>query len=113
MLAKIGMAAAAFLIVTGAAYADPIEGNWKTRDGDTASISSCGSSFCIKLTTGKYAGKTIGQMKANGANAYSGSITKPSNGKTYSGSAKLSGSSLKLSGCVLKVLCESQTWKKL
>lgn len=113
MLAKLGMAVAAVMIVTGAASADPIEGNWKTRDGDTAAIGACGSSFCIKLTTGKYAGKSIGQMKASGNNSYSGSITKPSNGKTYSGSAKLSGSSLKLSGCVLAVLCESQTWKKL
>jgi uncharacterized protein (DUF2147 family) len=52
-------------------------------------------------------------MKASGSNGYSGSITKPSNGKTYSGSAKLSGSSLKMTGCVLAVLCESQTWSKL
>jgi uncharacterized protein (DUF2147 family) len=113
MFAKIGMAVAAALIITGAASADPIEGNWKTKDGDTAAISACGGSFCIKLTTGKYAGKSIGTMSTSGTNSYSGSITKPSNGKTYSGSAKLSGSSLKLSGCVLAILCESQTWKKL
>ena len=113
MLAKLGMAVAAVLIVTGVASADPIEGNWKTRDGDTAAIAACGSSFCIKLTTGQYAGKAIGRMKADGGGNYSGSITKPSTGKTYSGSARLSGSSLKLSGCVLAVLCESQTWKKL
>lgn len=113
MLSKTAMAFAAVLLATGTALADPIEGNWKTRDGDTAAISSCGASFCIKLTTGKYAGKTIGRMKASGAGSYSGSITKPSNGKTYSGSARLSGSSLKLSGCVLAVLCESQTWRKL
>jgi uncharacterized protein (DUF2147 family) len=113
MFAKVGMAIAAALIMTGTAYADPIEGNWKTKDGDTAAISSCGGSFCIKLTTGKYAGQSIGTMKASGSNGYSGSITKPSNGKTYSGSAKLSGSSLKMTGCVLAVLCESQTWSKL
>lgn len=113
MFAKVTMAAAATLLLAGAAFADPIEGNWKTKDGDTAAISSCGGSFCIKLTTGKYAGKSIGTMKSTGANAYSGSITKPSNGKTYSGSAKLSGSSLKMTGCVLAVLCESQTWSKL
>lgn len=113
MLAKIGVAVAAVLMITGAAYADPIEGNWKVKGGDTAAISACGSSFCIKLTTGQYAGKSIGRMKANGSGSYSGSITKPSNGKTYSGSAKLSGGSLKMSGCVLAVLCESQTWTKL
>ena len=113
MLAKIGVAVAAVLIMTGAASADPIEGNWKTKNGDIAAISSCGGSFCIKLTSGQYAGESIGTMSASGANSYTGSITKPSNGKTYSGSAKLSGNSLNLSGCVLAILCESQTWKKL
>ncbi|ODT30111.1 MAG: hypothetical protein ABS35_07225 [Kaistia sp. SCN 65-12] len=113
MLAKIGMTVAAVLLMSGAAHADPIEGSWKTKGGDTAAIAACGSSFCIKLTTGQYAGKAIGRMKADGGGNYSGSITKPSTGKTYSGSARLSGSSLKLSGCVLAVLCESQTWKKL
>jgi uncharacterized protein (DUF2147 family) len=65
------------------------------------------------LKTGKYAGKTIGSMKASGGGKYKGTITKPTNGKTYSGSATLSGSSLKMSGCVLGILCESQTWTKL
>lgn len=113
MFARIGTAIAAALIVTGAASADPIEGSWRTKNGDIAAISACGGSFCIKLTSGDYAGKSIGKMTANGADSYTGSITKPSNGKTYSGSAKLSGNSLKLSGCVLAILCESQTWKKL
>ena len=117
MFAKASMALAATFMVsgilTGAALADPIEGNWKTKGGDTAAINACGGSFCIKLTTGKYAGKSIGTMKTSGADTYTGSITKPSNGKTYSGSAKLSGGSLKMTGCVLAVLCESQTWQKL
>jgi uncharacterized protein (DUF2147 family) len=113
MFRKIAMALAATSIMAGAAWADPIEGNWKTKDGDTAAISACGGSFCIKLTTGQYAGKSIGSMKANGGGKYVGSITKPSNGKTYSGSGTLAGSSLKMTGCVLAVLCESQTWRKL
>lgn len=113
MFRKAGMALAAILIMTGSALADPIEGNWKTKDGDTAAIGACGGSFCITLKTGKYAGQAIGSMKASGGGKYSGTITKPSNGKTYSGSAALSGSSLKLSGCVLGILCESQTWHKL
>lgn len=48
------------------AYADIIEGDWKTQSGETAGIAKCGGSFCIKLKTGKYSGKSIGRM--NGAN---------------------------------------------
>lgn len=113
MLGRVNLALAASIIMAGTALADPIEGNWKTKDGDTAAIGACGASFCITLKTGKYAGKAIGSMKASGGNKYKGTITKPSNGKTYSGSATLSGSSLKMSGCVLALLCESQTWTKL
>jgi uncharacterized protein (DUF2147 family) len=104
---------AAILLTTAVAHADPIEGNWKTQSGDTAAISGCGGAFCIKLTTGQFSGKSIGRMKAGGGGKYTGSITKPSTGKTYSGTGKLSGTSLKMTGCVMAVLCESQTWSKL
>jgi uncharacterized protein (DUF2147 family) len=104
---------AATLLMASAALGDPIEGNWKTGDGDTVTINPCGGSFCITLKTGEYAGKAIGSMKATGGGKYTGSLTRPSNGKTYSGSAILSGSSLKVSGCVLGFLCESQIWAKL
>lgn len=113
MFRKVSMALAATVIMAGAAWADPIEGNWKTQAGDTAAIGG-GSSFSITLKTGKYAGKTIGSLKAAGKNKYTGTITDPKDDKTYSGKATLSGSSLKMSGCVLGGLfCKSQTWTKL
>lgn len=40
-------AAAIVLTSTSIAFADPIEGNWKTQSGETAKIGKCGSSFCI------------------------------------------------------------------
>jgi len=52
---RLSLVAAALLMATGAAYADPIEGNWKTASGETAAISG-GGSFSIVLKTGKYAG---------------------------------------------------------
>ena len=114
MFARISMALAATMIFVGAALADPIEGNWKTKDGDTAAIGACGGAFCITLKTGEFAGKSIGKMSASGGGSYEGSITKPSNGKTYSGSATLSGNSLKMRGCVFGgLICESQTWTRL
>ena len=101
-------------LIVGTAWADPIEGNWKTKDGDTAAIGACGGAFCITLKTGEFAGKSIGKMTASGGGSYEGSITKPSNGKTYSGSGTLSGNSLKMRGCVFGgLICESQTWTRL
>jgi len=114
MFGKISLAGAATLMLAGAALADPIEGNWKTQTGETAAIAGCGSAFCITLKTGEFAGKSIGKMSPNGEGSYEGSITKPSNGKTYSGSATLSGNSLRLKGCVFGgLICESQNWSRL
>ena len=38
---------------------------------------------------------------------YRGKITDLSNGKTYTGKARVDGNSMKLSGCVLGVLCRT------
>jgi uncharacterized protein (DUF2147 family) len=111
MFRKITLAAAMALSMGTAFAAEPIEGNWKTQSGETAAIAACGSSFCVTLKTGKYSGKQIGKMSGSG-NKYKGSITDPANDKTYSGSASISGGSMKMRGCVLGVLCRSQTWSK-
>ena len=104
---------ASTLITSGIAHADePIVGDWKTESGDTAAIAACGKDFCIKLKDGTYAGTSIGRMSGSGA-SYSGNITDPSNGKEYSGSAKVNGSSMKLKGCALKIFCQTQNWSKL
>ena len=92
--------------------AEPIVGNWKTQSGETAAISSCGGAYCITLRTGRYAGKRIGRLKGAGAD-YSGTITDPTDDKTYSGTAKVGESSLKLRGCALKIFCKTQNWRKL
>ena len=113
MFRKMSLAIAAMTMMAGAAYADPIEGNWKTQSGETAAINGCGGGFCIQLKTGDHAGKSIGKMSPSGDGAYKGSITDPADDKTYSGSAKLAGSSLKMTGCALKIFCKTQTWKKM
>ena len=114
MFRKMSMAVAATLMLAGAAYADPIEGNWKTEAGSTAAIASCGGGFCITLKDGKHAGKQIGTFNADGGNAYSGKITDPANDKTYTGKASVAGSNLKMKGCVLGgLICKSQNWSKL
>ncbi len=114
MLRRLALIAAVTLLAGNAAFADPIEGNWRTQAGATAQISPCGGSFCIQLKSGKFAGKSIGKFQAAGDNNYTGSITDPENDKTYSGKGALAGSKLKMSGCVFGgLICKSQTWTKL
>jgi uncharacterized protein (DUF2147 family) len=114
MFGKMSVAFAGLLLVSTVAHADDIEGNWRTQSGETALIGSCGGGFCITLKTGKYAGRRIGNMAASGGGKYAGEITDPASDKTYSGSATVSGSSMKMSGCVLGgLICKSQTWKKM
>ena len=104
---------ATMALVAGLAQAaEPIEGSWKTASGETAMIASCGGSFCVTLKTGKHAGKKIGTL-AGTAGSYSGEITDPEDDKTYSGSGTIKGDTLQMRGCVLKILCKSQTWTRL
>ena len=113
MFHRLSVALAASILMIGAAYADPIEGKWKTEAGSTAQISGCGGSFCITLVSGSHSGKQIGKMTASGG-SYSGTITDPANDKIYKGKASISGSTLKMSGCVLGgLICKSQSWNKL
>ena len=105
--------AASLIAAPGFALAgEPIEGNWKTASGATATIAKCGDSFCITLKSGKHAGKQIGKLDGSGAD-YTGSITDPEADKTYSGAGTVNGNSLRMKGCMLAVLCKSQTWTRL
>ena len=109
---SIMFAGSVLLASSGLAFAGSIQGNWKTESGETAAISKCGSSFCITLKTGTHTGKTIGKMKGSGG-SYTGTITDPADDREYSGSANVSGSTMRLKGCALKVFCRTQTWKKI
>ncbi|MDP3899272.1 MAG: DUF2147 domain-containing protein [Mesorhizobium sp.] len=114
MLRMISMAAAATVMMAGMAFADAIEGNWKTQSGETAAIGACGGAYCITLKTGKHAGKSIGKMTASGGGKYAGSITDPADDKTYKGKATISGGAMKMSGCVFGgLICKTQNWKKM
>ncbi len=89
-----------FAFVATSANANEILGNWKTDSGETAAISKCGSSFCIKLKTGDQKGQSIGKLSADGVK-YKGTVRDPADDKEYVGSASIMGSTLKLQGCVM------------
>jgi uncharacterized protein (DUF2147 family) len=97
---------------TSSFAADPIVGNWKTEVGTTAAIGPCGGGYCIVLKTGKHAGEQIGTFRGRDGN-YSGRITDPDANKSYDGTMTVSGNSVKMKGCVMKVFCQSQTWSRL
>lgn len=109
----LALAAAAAMISTPA-LADPILGNWRTASGETAQIASCGSAFCITLSSGAYAGKQIGRVAKDGSK-YSGTITDPTNDRKYKGEARLSGSTLKMKGCFgvcTPVTSRTENWQR-
>lgn len=99
-------------IVPIAALADPIEGEWTTMDTSIATINECEEHFCIVMKTGDWPGKEIGRLKRAGKGKYSGSVTDPRDGRTYAGRASLVGDSLKLSGCALKIFCQTESWTR-
>lgn len=123
----IALAAAIALAATAAA-ADPIEGLWQTQadEGSFAfvRIAPCGQAFCgtiVRTFKGKdeYKSPNIGKqivtgMTPAGDGAYQGRVLRPADNKIYDGKAAVSGSSMKLSGCVAGgLICKSQSWTKL
>ena len=114
-----------------AAGGDP-SGVWLTETGDSkVRLSRCGAGFCGTLIS--VAGKgldannpdpalrtrsVVGVQIVNAANAtsdgYEGTLYNPKDGKTYSGSLKMTGpDTLVVAGCVMSVFCKRQTWKRV
>lgn len=125
----LALTAAAVLMTSGAALADPVVGTWKTQPGDDGNyahvdIKTCGAQICGVLGKGyDSAGNTIDSpnigkpmiwdMKANGGGQYSGGkIWAPDRDKTYNSKMTLNGDMLEVSGCVLGI-CRSQSWTRL
>ncbi|MEM0899663.1 MAG: DUF2147 domain-containing protein [Pseudomonadota bacterium] len=106
------LSAAALLVSSTIAFADPIVGNWTTGSGGKVAVSNCGSAFCVKVRSGEHAGKQIGRFNRDG-DRYKGKITDPTNDRTYNGSAWFSGTNLKMRGAVLGgLLGRTDTWRK-
>lgn len=115
---------AALLMTAGIAMADPVEGVWKSpTNGEGQSIqvkvAKCGANVCgsiVKVTKGDQSlvGKRmIWGMAPQGGGSYTGGkVWAPDNQKTYNGKLALSGSKLKISGCVLGI-CRGETFRRV
>lgn len=126
--AKLAGLAAAFAFVAGTALAEPIVGLWQTQADDGAyahvQIAPCGANFCGTIVKtfkagAEYKSENLGKqlvrdMAAKGGGAYEGKVWRPSNNKIYMGKVAVSGSNMKLSGCVAGgLICSKQDWKKI
>ena len=128
------------MLGAGAALASDAPGTWVMRNGKvTVSVTDCGSGLCgaivaLKEPISKIDGKPkidrenpdsslrqrplIGLsilvgMKAAGEGEWKGAIYNPDDGKTYTGTVKLDGATMKVRGCVLKLFCKTNTFVRV
>jgi uncharacterized protein (DUF2147 family) len=135
------IAAALLAVSLGASLAADPSGTWRTEEAKaTVRIAACGPALCGTIVSLKEAndpdtGKpktdknnadaskqsrpligvpiVLGMKPGATPNQWSGSVYNASDGKTYSGSFTLTdANTAELKGCVLSVLCKSQTWTR-
>ena len=129
-IARLTSLAAAAILVAGSAFADPVEGLWKTKPDDNGNfghiqIKPCGPAFCGTLVKSfDSAGKDmkspnvgkriIWDMMAKGDGAYAdGKVWSPDRDKTYNSKMQLSGNGLAIKGCVLGICRDGGTWTRV
>ena len=131
----------AALTLPGAAFAADPTGTWLTEGGKSrVKIVRCGDALCgtivwLKEPNDPKTGKAktdannqdaarrsramigieivLGMQPSGTSDKWTGEVYNPEDGKTYSGSLTMTGANeLSLAGCVLAVLCKSQTWTR-
>ncbi|SDN13800.1 Uncharacterized conserved protein, DUF2147 family [Methylobacterium phyllostachyos] len=131
-LGRFGFAMLAAGAVSSPARAADPAGLWLTETGSSRiRIAPCGGGFCgtIVSAPGKgldaknpdpalrgrsVVGVQILDARQPDGSGYSGSLYNPNDGKTYSGSLRLTGpNSLEVSGCVMSVFCKRQMWTRV
>jgi len=100
------------LVAFGVMAQEPVVGIWKTQVGTTAAINECAQGYCITMKTGDNAGKRIGSFQGRNGN-FTGTIVEPESKKTFRGVLKVSGDTVHMRGCTMKVICVSLIWTRL
>lgn len=134
--ARLALAAGIIGLIVPAASAQDVTGGWSTGKARVR-IAECGSGLCANVVSlnepndedgkpkvdknnadaSKRSRRIIGisilsGMKPSGDNVWKGNIYNPEDGKTYSASMTLQGSSLRVQGCALGIICKTQTWSR-
>ncbi len=126
---KIILAAVAAISMTGAAWADPLEGMWRTTADDNGNsglieVAPCGTMLCGTLVKSFDAGgaemqspnigrQIISETVASGGGNYRGKVWSPDRDKTYNSRLVLNGDTLSVSGCVLGICRDGGTWSRV
>ncbi len=138
-LGTVALASLGPRLIDRALAADPV-GTWYTGDRESqVRITNCGGALCGNLIwlkepndpetgrpkTDKHNADASKQnrpllgvqivlgMKPSGPNVWSGSVYNAKDGKTYTGSFTMtSDNTADLKGCVLGIICQSQTWTR-
>lgn len=119
---------AAAIGFAGAAFADPLEGNWRTPADDNGNsgivrVAPCGAALCgtlvqafdasgTQLQTANIGRQIIFDTVAQGGGEYRGKVYSPDRDATYNSRLTLSGNSLSVSGCVLGICRDGGTWTR-
>lgn len=114
--------------LAGAAFADPLEGNWRTTADDNGNsgivqVAPCGAALCgtlvqsfnssgAQIQSPNIGRQIIFDTTPNGGGAYRGQVYSPDRGKTYNSRLQLNGNSLSVSGCVLGICRDGGTWTR-
>jgi uncharacterized protein (DUF2147 family) len=126
----------ALLLIATPSAATEVTGRWQTTDGGVVQIEPCGASVCGRIVSAPELDARPDQTDVNNKNptertrllrgllilsgfhqsgdAWAGGwIYDPHTGSTYKGSMEpLDGKTLKVTGCVVAPLCQSQTWTR-
>lgn len=124
-------------LALSAAPVDSPHGLWKTPGGGQIRMAPCGAELCGVVVTSPHLrdhpdqadalnanpslrGRRIKglrtlQVRPTGPNEWNkGWVYNPEDGKTYKAEVKLLGAGkLKMTGCIAKPLCQSQTWTRI
>jgi uncharacterized protein (DUF2147 family) len=135
----ISFAVLGLLATTGFALAADPSGTWRLDNGKvTVKVRQCGGEVCANIVglkeptyedgsakIDKYNKNpslrkrplmglaVLSDMKPTGDNTWQGNIYNADDGRTYSATMTLSGSTMKLKGCVAGIFCKTNTFKKL
>lgn len=119
---------AAIVGFAGAAFADPLEGDWRTTRDDNGNsgiirIAPCGAALCgtliqsfdannAPMETANTGRQIISDTTSNGGGEYRGQVYSPDRDKTYNSRLQLNGNTLAVSGCVLGICRDAGTWTR-
>lgn len=125
---KFVLGAVALFALAGAAFADPLEGMWRTVADDNGNsgliqVAPCGAALCgtliksfdasgAEMASANIGRQIISETVASGNNEYRGKVWSPDRDKTYNSRLVLNGNTLSVSGCVLGICRDGGTWTR-